>query len=77
MSRTVLGARSDDRYCVMELGASGPGTLDAAVALVRPRVAVVTNVDHDHRKAFRTLEATATEKGKVVTALPGAPGWPC
>ncbi len=68
--RTVLGVRPDDEFCVQELGASGPGTLDAAIALVRPRVAVITNVGGDHRKAFRTLDATATEKSKLVSALP-------
>ncbi len=68
--RTVLGVRPDDEFCVQELGASGPGTLDAAIALVRPRVAVITNVGGDHRRAFRTLDATATEKSKLVSALP-------
>jgi UDP-N-acetylmuramyl pentapeptide synthase len=70
VSHTVLGARRGDGFCVHELGATGPGSLDDPIALVRPRVAVVTNVGGDHRSAFRTLEATATEKAKVVTAVP-------
>ena len=70
VSRTVLGVRRDDGFCVMELGASGPGSLDDPIALVRPNIAVITNVGGDHRKAFRTLDATATEKGKVVAAVP-------
>ena len=72
VSHTVLGARRGDGFCVHELGATGPGSLDDAIALVRPRVAVITNVGGDHRSAFRTLEATATEKGKVVAAVPRA-----
>ncbi|MGH7579237.1 MAG: Mur ligase family protein [Gemmatimonadales bacterium] len=70
VSRTVLAVRPGDGFCVQELGASGPGTLDAPIAVVRPRVGVITNVGGDHRSAFRTLEATATEKGKLVSALP-------
>ena len=70
VSRTVLGVRRDDGFCVQELGASGPGSLDDPIALVRPRVAVITNVGGDHRKAFRTLDATATEKAKLVAAVP-------
>ncbi len=66
---TVLGARPGDAYCVMELGASGPGSLDRPAALVRPQVAVVTSVGDDHRKAFRNLEATTAEKRKVVEAV--------
>ncbi len=72
VSHTVLGARRGDGYCVHELGAVGPGSLDDAVALVRPRIAVVTNVGGDHRSAFRTLDATAAEKAKVVHAVPRA-----
>jgi UDP-N-acetylmuramyl pentapeptide synthase len=70
VSHTVLGARRGDGFCVQELGATGPGSLDEAIALVRPRVAVITNVGGDHRSAFRTLEATAAEKAKVVHAVP-------
>jgi UDP-N-acetylmuramoyl-tripeptide--D-alanyl-D-alanine ligase len=70
VSRTVLGVRRDDGFCVQELGASGPGSLDHTVALVRPRVAVITNIGADHRAAFRTLDATASEKAKLVAAVP-------
>jgi UDP-N-acetylmuramoyl-tripeptide--D-alanyl-D-alanine ligase len=70
VSRTVLGVRRDDGFCVLELGASGPGSLDSPITLVRPDIAVITNVGGDHRKAFRTLDATASEKGKLVAAVP-------
>jgi len=68
--RTVLDARTHHDFCVQEIGASGPGSLDAPLALVRPRVAVVTNIGDDHRSAFRTLDATAAEKRKLVEAVP-------
>ena len=70
VSRTVLGVRRNDGFCVQELGASGPGSLDHPIALLRPSIAVITNIGGDHRKAFRTLDATATEKGKLVAAVP-------
>jgi UDP-N-acetylmuramyl pentapeptide synthase len=68
--RTVLGVRRSDGFCVQEMGASGPGSLDQLIEVVRPHVVVITNIGGDHRKAFRTLDATATEKGKLVTAVP-------
>ena len=68
--RVVLEVRPDHDFCVMELGATGPRSLDRPIALVRPKVAVVTNVGGDHRSSFRTLEATAAEKGKLVAAVP-------
>jgi UDP-N-acetylmuramyl pentapeptide synthase len=70
VARTVLQVRPDHDFCVMELGATGPGSLDRPIGLVRPKVAVVTNVGGDHRSAFRSLDATAAEKGKLVAAVP-------
>src|SRR5919106_2298116 len=70
VSRTVLRVRRDAGFCVLELGASGPGSPDAPITLVRPDIAVITNVGGDHRKAFRTLDATAAEKAKLVAAVP-------
>ena len=67
---TLLEARPHHAFCVQELGASGPGSLDDPIALVRPRVAVITNIGDDHRSAFRTLDATAAEKRKLVEAVP-------
>ncbi len=65
VSDTVLGVRRGDGFCVMELGATGPGSLDEPIALVRPGIAVITNIGGDHRKAFRTLDATADREGQA------------
>ena len=70
LAATVLAVTPTDRFCVQELGAWGPGTLDASLAVVRPEVGVVTNVRRDHLSAFRTLEATQQEKSKLIAALP-------
>jgi UDP-N-acetylmuramyl pentapeptide synthase len=59
VARTVLQVRPDHDFCVMELGATGPGSLDRPIGLVLPKVAVVTNLGGDHRSAFRSLDATA------------------
>ena len=70
LARSVLGTRPRDRWCVQEVAASRPGSIDWAVRLVQPRVAVVTNILDDHRSAFRTREAAAEEKGRLLEALP-------
>lgn len=59
-----------DDFCLQELGAWGPGTLDAGLDLVRPSVGVVLNVRRDHFSAFRGLANTQAEKAKVVASLP-------
>ncbi len=66
----VLATRRSHRFCVQEIGAAGPDSIDKSIRAFRPDVAVVTTVGQDHYKAFRTLEATAAEKAKLVAAVP-------
>ena len=68
--RLLLGTRPSDRYCIAEIATTGPGTLDIPVALFRPTVSVVTNIGDDHFSAFKSSEAIAQEKGKLIRSLP-------
>jgi UDP-N-acetylmuramoyl-tripeptide--D-alanyl-D-alanine ligase len=70
IARTLLRCMPWSQYCVQEVGASTPGRFDPMVALLRPQVAVVTNVGTDHMSAFRSREAVAAEKAKLVHCLP-------
>ncbi len=73
VAQTVLSSRSADRFCVVEISADdGPGSLDLPIRLVEPTIGVVTNIGMDHFSLFRSLDATAAEKGKLITALPTA-----
>ena len=69
VAHSLLSVRPDDHFFVQELGAWGPGTLDAGIELVRPDVAVITNVRNDHYSSFHGPCGAQTEKGKLVTAL--------
>jgi UDP-N-acetylmuramoyl-tripeptide--D-alanyl-D-alanine ligase len=72
VARTILSTRLRHTFCVQEVavGAAGPGSIDQRLALVRPRIGVVTNVATDHLAAFGTVEAVAAEKAKLIAALP-------
>ena len=71
IARNVLSIRPDDQFRVVEIGANnGPGSLDRPLALLRPRIGVVTSVSTDHYTAFGSIEAIAAEKGKLIAALP-------
>jgi len=72
--RTLFQVRRHHRFCLVELGAFGPGTLDELIAPYRPDIGVVTNVGQEHLSAFRNLDAVAEEKVKLVRALPSQ-GW--
>ncbi len=70
VARDLLAVRADDDFFVQELGAWGPGTLDAGLHLIEPRIAVVTNLRDDHYSAFHGPRGAQAEKGKLVQALP-------
>lgn len=70
IARTLLGTAPGTAFCVQELGANLPGGFEPMLALLRPTVGVVTNVGKDHRKSFRSREAVALEKGRLIESLP-------
>lgn len=70
MVRVVLGARKVTPFCVVEISGHAPGALDVPLKLVQPTVGVVTGIGADHFTAFKSREAIAHEKGKLIRALP-------
>ena len=70
VAAAILGVRLDDYFFVQELGAWGPGTLDAGIQLVQPDVAVITNLRNDHYSSLRGPRGAQAEKGKLVKCLP-------
>jgi UDP-N-acetylmuramoyl-tripeptide--D-alanyl-D-alanine ligase len=66
---TVWHTHKHHRYCVAELAAYGPGTLDKTVRLFKPDIAVITLIGRDHYSAYKSIEALAAEKEKVVMGL--------
>jgi len=67
---TVLAAPMEAEAMVVECGASLPGEIARQREIVRPDVAVVTNVDAGHLEGFGSREAVLAEK---VALLEGAP----
>jgi UDP-N-acetylmuramoyl-tripeptide--D-alanyl-D-alanine ligase len=70
--KDVLAVHRDDDFFVQELGAWGQGTLDAGINLIRPHIAVVTNLRNDHYSAFHGPRGAQAEKAKLVVSLPSA-----
>ena len=58
------------RFWVQEVHAPEPGILAGQLALLKPSVGVVTVIGGDHYKSYRSLEATAREKGLLIEGLP-------
>ena len=79
---TILRARSDDRFLILEIGTNAPGEIAALSRLARPDLAVITNVGRAHLEGLGSIEGVAHEKASIleglsengVVVLPEAPG---
>lgn len=70
IAKILLKVTPRHRFCVLEVSGGTPGEMDRPLRLFTPNIAVLTIVARDHFKAFKSLEAIAREKGKLVSALP-------
>lgn len=73
IAQTLLGVRPADDFCVVEVAAldsTHRRAIDRVIALVHPKIAVVTNIGTDHLSAFGSMESIAAEKSKLVAAVP-------
>lgn len=66
---TLLAAEPEQRFAVLEMGASAVGDIAYLAGLARPSVAVVTNVLPAHIQGFGSLEGVARGKGEIYSAL--------
>ncbi|MBX3233111.1 MAG: hypothetical protein KIT84_13155 [Labilithrix sp.] len=65
----IFALEPQHRYCVLEMGMSLKGELDAICAFARPDVAVVVNVGVAHAEGVGGREGVMREKGAVYRAL--------
>jgi UDP-N-acetylmuramoyl-tripeptide--D-alanyl-D-alanine ligase len=70
LSRNILSVGVLTRFCVQEVSGDHPGKIRLQTKILRPQIGVVTNIGSDHYAKFRSLEATAREKRRLVKDLP-------
>jgi UDP-N-acetylmuramoyl-tripeptide--D-alanyl-D-alanine ligase len=66
---SVLEITEDDEYGVFELGASKKGDIDEIARIVRPDVAVITNISPAHLEFFGDLETIYKTKTEIINHL--------
>jgi len=71
LAKNILRIRPADKLAVVEAGISGFGEMAESARMVRPDIAVVTNIGSEHNATFGTLQATRNEKAAMVRALGG------
>ena len=62
----LFGIRPWHRFAVVEVSASGPGTLKRLSKAVRPDIAIVTAVAATHTKEYANIDAIAVEKSWLI-----------
>ena len=70
VAETVLSVGASTKFCFQELHASFPGLIAELLRVLNPQIGIVTVIGGDHYKSYRSLEATAVEKGQLVEHLP-------
>jgi UDP-N-acetylmuramoyl-tripeptide--D-alanyl-D-alanine ligase len=72
LERTILRTRPWDGFCVVEmgLGPDGAARFNTILRLIRPTVGVVTVIGTDHLSFYRSPEAIAADKGRLIESLP-------
>lgn len=63
---TVLKARPWHKFVVMELGIEKPGDMESVARFIKPDIAIMMNIKHCHTNVFKTLDAIAHEKSKLL-----------
>lgn len=66
---TILSAAADDEYLICEVGTNAPGEIAALAAIVRPDIAVITNIGREHLEKLSSLEGVAMEESRVLEFL--------
>ncbi len=67
---TLMRLESAHRAAVLEVGTNHPGELAPLVAMIAPRIGVITNIGREHLEFFGDLAGVAQEEGVLAELLP-------
>ena len=67
--KTILSAKPWHQKMILEYGVEHPQDMDHYLAIVKPKIAVVTAIAPTHTKYFGNIEGVFKEKVKLVKAL--------
>lgn len=66
---TVLDLEEDTEIAVIEMGTSDFGEIELLTSIVKPHVAIITNIGEAHLQWFKTRENVAKEKLEIIKGL--------
>lgn len=60
---------TNHRFGVFEVGMSKPGEISALTKLIRPHIAIITNIGEAHIENFKNLKGIADAKGEIINHI--------
>lgn len=63
---TLLAARAEHDFVVVEIGTNHPGEVATLSALVRPDIAVITSIGEEHLEFFGSVDNVAKEQASLL-----------
>ena len=66
---TLLSAGAGDDYVVCEAGTNAPGEINRLARIIKPNIAVITNIGPAHLEKLQSLEHIAAEKAALLSWL--------
>lgn len=67
---TLVQIQKTHQIAVIEMGTLGPGDIAYMANIVKPSIAIITNVAGIHLDVFNSIDDIAREKGDIIKALP-------
>ncbi len=67
--RTLIGIEEDDEIAVVEMGMNHLGEIDQSIRLVRPQIALITNIGTAHMENLHSRENILQAKKEILTTL--------
>lgn len=71
---SLLSLRPEHDYAVFEVGMNQPGEIALLASILKPDIAVITNIYPAHLQGLGSLQAIAAEKAALLDALPSPKG---
>ena len=66
---TILRARQDDHYLILEIGTNAPGEIAALTKIAQPDIAVVTSIGRAHLEGLGSVDGVRREKLSMMSHL--------
>lgn len=66
---TLLSATPEDQYIICEVGTNAPGEIANLGAIVRPDIAIITSIGHEHLEKLGSLAGVAREEASILEFL--------